>query len=193
VLDTTSLWIAALLSVERIAYAAIWRAPDVFRQWCCERAGGRRGFAGRTSDPIDALAALFATFKALQIGLFLVWCAAHNGGSLAPYSTNAGVWLAGVLLIAFGQILNISVFRALGKTGVFYGNRFGYAVPWKRTFPFTWFEHPQYVGAVLSIWGFFILMRFPAEDWALIPIIETVYYALGASAERDNVPTDRLA
>ena len=95
-----------------------------------------------------------------------------------------------MLLIAAGQTLNVSVFRALGKTGVFYGNRLGQPVPWKRTFPFTWFEHPQYLGTVLTIWGFFVLMRFPAHDWLFVPVLETVYYAVGAYFERDSIPTD---
>ncbi len=90
----------------------------------------------------------------------------------------------GMGLIVFGQILNLSVFYRLGKTGVFYGNRFGHQIPWCRRFPFSWFKHPQYVGALLSIWGFFLVMRFPHDDWYLLPALETVYYVLGAHFER---------
>ena len=90
----------------------------------------------------------------------------------------------GGAMIIIGQILNISVFYRLGKVGVFYGNILGYELPWCREFPFSWLKHPQYVGTVLSIWGFFLVMRFPHEDWYLLPSLETVYYAFGAYCER---------
>ena len=70
-----------------------------------------------------------------------------------------------------------------GNNGVFYGNRFGYETHWVKDFPFSLLKHPQYVGAVLSIWGFFIAMRFPRPDWYLLPCLETVYYFLGAYFE----------
>ena len=47
-----------------------------------------------------------------------------------------------------------------------------------------WFKHPQYTGALLSIWGFFLVMRFPHDDWYILPALETVYYVLGAYFER---------
>jgi methylene-fatty-acyl-phospholipid synthase len=86
-------------------------------------------------------------------------------------------------LIVAGQILNCGVFYRLGKVGVFYGSRLGYDMPWSRAFPFSWLKHPQYVGTVWSIWGFFVIMRFPHPDWYLLPALETVYYLLGAHFE----------
>jgi methylene-fatty-acyl-phospholipid synthase len=67
---------------------------------------------------------------------------------------------------------------------VFYGNKFGYTVSWCRRFPFTIFAHPQYVGTLLSIWGFFLIFRFPHDDWIVLPAIETVYYIVGAHLEQ---------
>lgn len=180
--ESLLVWVAALLSVERLTYAAVWRAPNAFRRWS-ER-------HGRDRSATDTLALLFAGFKVLQAAVFLGWCLIQSGGSLEPYSSDLRVLLAGALLIAAGQTLNLSVFRALGKVGVFYGNRLGHYVPWRRTFPFTWFGHPQYLGTVLTIWGFFVLMRFPAPDWLFVPALETVYYAVGAWFERDSVPID---
>ena len=83
-----------------------------------------------------------------------------------------------------GQILNVSVFYRLGKVGVYYGVRFGHPVPWCNDFPFLLLRHPQYVGAVMSIWGFFLIMRFPHGDWFVLPALETVYYAMGAYYEQ---------
>ena len=175
-------WVAVLLSLERLTYAAVWRAPNAFRRWSERHT--------RDGSAIDALAMRFVGFKVLQAGVFVAWCLLHNSGSLTPYSSDLRVLLGGGLLIAAGQALNMSVFRALGKIGVFYGNRLGHYVPWQRTFPFTWFDHPQYVGTVLTIWGCFVLMRFPAHDWVFVPALETVYYAIGAWFERDSMPTD---
>jgi methylene-fatty-acyl-phospholipid synthase len=181
--DNLFLWVAALLSLERLTYAAVWRAPNAFRRW-----SGRHA---RNASAIDTLAVLFAGFKVLQAGVFVGWCLIQSGGSLKPHSSDARVLLAGVLLIAAGQALNLSVFRALGKVGVFYGNRLGHHVPWRQTFPFTWFTHPQYLGTVLTIWGFFVAMRFPADDWLFVPVLETIYYAAGVWLERDSIPTDQ--
>lgn len=176
------LWVMALLSLERLTYAAVWRAPNAFKRW------SERGAHDRTAT--DTLAVLFVAFKLLQAGVFVGWCLVHNAGRLVPYSSDARVLVGGAMLIAIGQTLNLSVFRALGKVGVFYGNRLGHYVPWRQTFPFTWLDHPQYVGTVLSIWGFFVLMRFPAPDWLFVPVLETSYYAIGIWLERDSVPTD---
>jgi len=135
-------------------------------------------------EPVDALALLFSGFKALQLAVFIAWCYLHGDGSL--WSFDASVWplAAGGALIAVGQMLNVSVFYRLGKVGVFYGNKFGYRVSWQNGFPFSFFKHPQYAGALLSIWGFFLVMRFPHADWYLLPALETMYYLVGGYFER---------
>jgi phosphatidyl-N-methylethanolamine N-methyltransferase len=171
--------VAALLSVERLAYVFIWREPGLFRQWCTHPALAALG------GPVDVLMLLFGAFKVIQIAVFTAWHLLLGDGSLFPYSRDLRVVITGALLIGLGQALNVSVFRRLGRIGVFYGNKFGYRVSWCRRFPFTWFEHPQYVGTVLAIWGFFVMMRFPAPDWTFLPLLETAYYAAGARLERD--------
>src|SRR5262245_61505668 len=149
---------AALLSVERIAYVLIWRDPATFKKWSMRRAAVALG------GPVELLVVMFAAFKVIQIAVFVGWLLVFGDGTLWPYSRDPGVVTAGVLLIAVGQWLNVSVFKRLGKVGVFYGNKFGHTVSWCRKFPFTWFDHPQYVGTVMAIWGFFFVMRFPAPD-----------------------------
>jgi hypothetical protein len=37
----------------------------------------------------------------------------------------------------------------------------GHYIPWCTGFPFTVCAHPQYVGTVMSIWGVFLLFRYP--------------------------------
>jgi phosphatidyl-N-methylethanolamine N-methyltransferase len=176
---------AVLLSLERICYLWIWRQPDAFRIWYkhldmpffIDRLIGSR-------DPVDGLRLLFCGFKGLQCGVFLAWCFIFGNGALFPLSGSVLSFSLGVVLIVVGQILNASVFYRLGKAGAFYGERFGYEVPWCRKFPFSWLKHPQYTGALLSIWGFFLVMRFPHDDWYILPALETAYYALGAYVER---------
>ena len=53
-----------------------------------------------------------------------------------------------------------------------------------QAFPFSWLRHPQYVGTVLTIWGLFLTVRFPHDDWYVLPVLETVYYAVEAYFEQ---------
>lgn len=167
---------AVLLSFERICYLWIWHSPERFRHWCAEPVVA--------AGPVEVLQSIFWFFKVLQAAVFVGWCWIYNNGSPQPAHAAALNLGLGVILIVAGQILNLSVFYRLGKVGVFYGNKLGYKVPWSRKFPFSCLKHPQYLGALMSIWGFFLLMRFPYDDWCLIPFVETLYYGFGAYFER---------
>lgn len=169
---------ALLLSIERIAYLWIWHHPDTFKAVCKYPAIVRFG------EPISALEKLFYIFKILQIGIFLAWCMLL-GNTLIPLPTSSLVPMSlGIGLIVIGQVFNFGVFYRLGRSGVFYGNKFGYEIQWCNAFPFSVLNHPQYVGTLLSIWGFFLVMRFPHDDWILLPLVETLYYGVGAYYER---------
>ena len=169
---------AALLSVERLTYIAVWSRPAWF-QAVCRRLG----------SPVDVLASLFIVFKLIQVSVFVGWCLVHGGGRVLPAGRSVGILLLAAGLLMAGQTLNLSVFRVLGRTGVFYGSRFGYYVPWRFSFPFSWVAHPQYVGALLTIWGFFVLTRYPAPDWPVLPALETLFYASVAQVEEDGAST----
>jgi phosphatidyl-N-methylethanolamine N-methyltransferase len=162
---------AVLLAIERVAYVWVWRYPSSFAHLC-------RGIWPGSPEPVVALEKLFNGFKVLQIGVFLGWCYLHPNALMWP------AFATGVSLVLVGQVLNLSVFYRLGNVGVFYGNRFGYDVPWCTEFPFSIMEHPQYIGALLSIWGAFLALQFPRHDWYVIPMLESAYYALGAYLER---------
>jgi methylene-fatty-acyl-phospholipid synthase len=177
-----SLWVflmaAALLRLERICYVWVWRSPESFRA-CCDRP-----VVASFGEPVAVLQKLFYCFKGVQFAVFFGWCYVHGqGSSWSFHESGLSLALGGALLIA-GQILNFSVFRRLGKIGVFYGNKFGHEIPWCREFPFSLLKHPQYVGTVFSIWGFFVAIRFPHDDWYLLPLLETVYYVWGAYFEQ---------
>ena len=167
-----------LLSLERICYVWVWRFPESFRALCRDLLGGLPG------EPVDALRRFFYAFKAIQAIVFLGWCLYYGNGSILPAGGNLLIVATGLTLIAIGQVFNFGVFYQLGNEGVFYGNRFGYEIAWISDFPFSVLRHPQYVGAVLTIWGFFFGMRFPHPDWFLIPCLETLYYFVGACLEQ---------
>src|SRR5262245_28245699 len=135
------------------------------------------------TDPPAVLERFFYAFKGIQIGVFVCWCLAHGHGSLLPPDVGPLQAVLGAGLLGVGQALNFGVFLRLGALGVFYGNRFGHELPHYEGLPFSLCKHPQYLGAVLSIWGFFLLARFPHDDWMLLPALETLYYALGAHFE----------
>jgi methylene-fatty-acyl-phospholipid synthase len=116
--------------------------------------------------------------------VFVGWWTYFAGGVPLPPPAPLPVLALGGSLILTGQLLSAAVFRKLGNAGVFYGNRLGHELPWVTGFPFNVVRHPQYVGTVLSIWGLFLIMRFPHTDWCWLPLLETIYYGLGARYEQ---------
>jgi hypothetical protein len=169
---------AVLLSFERICYVWAWRYPESFRRFC--------DYPGISvfGSPIAVLQNLFYGFKAIQVLTFFAWCLFFGHGSLVPLGGTMFSLTLGGILIVTGQFLNVSVFCRLGEVGVFYGTRFGYDLPRCNQFPFSILKHPQYVGTTLSIWGVFLMMRFPHNDWTLLPSLETAYYILGSYFEQ---------
>jgi methylene-fatty-acyl-phospholipid synthase len=168
---------AAALAPERLCYVWVARAPHAFRRWCARLPVSALG------EPVVVVRKLFYAFKLLQAAVFVGWCHLHGNGVLVLADRDPAALVAGGVLIAAGQALNWSVFYRLGVAGVFYGDRLGHPVEWCRAFPFSVFAHPQYVGVVLSIWGFFMAMRYPHPDWMVLPAVETMFYATGAWLE----------
>jgi hypothetical protein len=169
---------AILLGIERLCYIWVWWHPESFRRFC------EGPIVASFGAPVAFLQKLFYCFKATQVGVFFGWCLFFGNGSLNPGAAGMFPFALGGILIATGQVLNLSVFWRLGEAGVFYGNRFGYEIAWTTDFPFSLLKHPQYVGALMSVWGFFLAMRFPHPDWLVLPCLETLYYALGARLEQ---------
>ena len=169
---STFLIAAALLSLERIFYVVISRRPALVHR-------------GTPSiGPVRIVQAAFYGFKILQLIVFVWWCEVFGNGALWAHHASAAVLASGGALVVIGQALSASVFYRLGPIGAFYGAEFGYAVKRVRAFPFSWFRHPQYIGATLTIWGLFLLLRFPEPDWIVLPVLESAYYVIGAHLER---------
>src|SRR4029453_17794512 len=164
---------AVLLAAERACYVVIARRPDLFLTLYA------RLDPRRQSSAVAVVERLFFAFKGLQFGVFRAW--SYVPGGRFPFPPPHGPFVMGLCwaLAVAGQVLVVSTFYRLGRAGVFFGDRFGYAVPRCRAFPFSLLAHPQYVGPLLTIWGGFMLVRFPHDDWWALPLLETVYYLGG--------------
>lgn len=169
---------AVLLSLERVTYIYIGHRPSTWLAWC-----HRPPLSALGTEPVVTVRRLFIGFKALQIAVFLAWCMIA-GATIIPLPTAPPVAIvAGLALMVAGQVLSTLVFRRLGGTGVFFGAELGYGNQRAEGFPFSLVPHPQYVGAVLSVWGFFLIMRYPNPDWLALPLLETTLYVVGAHLE----------
>lgn len=62
-------------------------------------------------------------------------------------------WAAIIGLIAYGQHLNVLVFKLLGRDGVYYGSRFGKSLPWISAYPYNTMRDPQYIGSIITLAG----------------------------------------
>jgi methylene-fatty-acyl-phospholipid synthase len=174
-------WLAAaLLAAERICYGWIWLRPGAFRAALRSLPGGAH------LDPTSAVLALCSGFKVVQAGVFAAWCLVFGQAAGWPDNRGSVAGLLGALLLVAGQTLNVSVFLRLGRIGVFYGDRLGHRTAWRDEFPFSWLDHPQYVGVVASIWGVFAILRHPHEDWMILPLLETIYYGISACVEKTS-------
>jgi methylene-fatty-acyl-phospholipid synthase len=174
------LWVAsvlaaAVLAIEKATYWWVWHYPRRFQAWY-----PRRPLLRGLRDPAAAFERLFRLFKTIQFVVYGAWIAWFSARTeWLPNAELAWVVLAMILLIA-GQVLNMAVFARLGRAGTFYGVRFGQHVEWVEGLPFSVVPHPQYTGTVVSIWGLFLLLRFPYPDWPVLPLIATVYYGFNA-------------
>jgi hypothetical protein len=189
----------AALAVERMCYTVLWLFPRTITRVCAEC----------RVQPVNAIVAVFAANKVIQLAAFLgfrllVAAAAERdddaprrdarlGG--CPFASSDGAlalalapWRAivGVALCALGQTLNLATYAAIGKDGVYYGCRYGREVPWCERFPFTASRHPQYVGAATTAWGLCVLAatdEAARRGWFGLAVVQSAYYAYMARVE----------
>jgi len=178
-LVTASLVAAALLSIERLTYWRAWNAPADFERFAVRHP---RLFGG---DPVIGLRRLFYGFKTIQIAVLIGWCMLFGATWLPLPTAPWPMLVTGVALLAFGQALNLGVIFRLKSNGMFYGNRFGRDTEWHTGFPFSLVPHPQYLGALLSVWAFMLIMRYPNPDWFALPLVSSVLYAFAVWVERE--------
>jgi len=157
---------ACLLALERLAYGVVWKKPQVVRSLS--------SLVGRSGNEVELIFGAVRLFKLVQLYVFGTWYYMHFGTDFPSLSVLQ--FMVGGSVLAFGQILNILVWNKIGIEGVCYGVKFGRNIPWCTEFPFNTFNHPQYLGAILTVWGMFVFCWNEASDWYMIPTIETVLY-----------------
>eukprot|EP00578_Thalassiosira_sp_NH16_P000587 CAMPEP_0181134862 /NCGR_PEP_ID=MMETSP1071-20121207/32315_1 /TAXON_ID=35127 /ORGANISM="Thalassiosira sp., Strain NH16" /LENGTH=212 /DNA_ID=CAMNT_0023221411 /DNA_START=78 /DNA_END=716 /DNA_ORIENTATION=+ len=97
----------------------------------------------------------------LKVVLYTLYCASFPGSwafgidvhALLAHATNLPptAWIFFAAWMAVGQALNLGIYNAIGKVGVYYGFKMGHHVPWVTGFPFNVVSrHPQYIGSYCS-------------------------------------------
>jgi len=175
------------LSLERLFYGVVWHRPKAVAKLA-------KTFSHEEQEPEFIFSAVSA-FKLVQFGVFATWYFLRFGADLPPVRPSPAVLALSLAAFAAGQVLNLSVWYQIGKDGVCYGIKYGREVPWCTSFPYNVMAHPQYTGAILTVWGMFGLLAESAPaDWFAIPIIETALYVLSMKVlEADvSLPKGRL-
>jgi hypothetical protein len=147
----------AMFLPERFLYTFVWVAPKLYTKMVSMIG------TGPMFEPIEFLFQGFVLCKGLQAGAFIqlyLRCGVPPIWETSDFS----IWqmTTGISMMAVGQILNMWIYAAIGKKGVYYGCRLGAKIPWVYGRPFSLCPyHPQYVGAVLTIFGGVIALATP--------------------------------
>jgi len=179
-------WAFVLLGIERFLYGYIYHFPESFKKLC----DGPLKEVLKWDDGLYWLVAkhLGVVIKVFQFGVIgydLLIC--RSFGLASP-----SLLVLGVVVLVAGQVLNVSVFNAIGAMGVYYGTQLGYTVPWCNGFPYnTPISDPQYWGVVLCVWGMYICLCGPGAEGQvvrhfLIPVLETFWYVCSMKLLEDT-------
>uniref|UniRef100_A0A7S0ZLY2 phosphatidyl-N-methylethanolamine N-methyltransferase n=1 Tax=Timspurckia oligopyrenoides TaxID=708627 RepID=A0A7S0ZLY2_9RHOD len=139
---TIALFLCAALP--HIFYYVVWTNPKRYQSLI------QKAFAHKV-HPVDAFASTASAFKLIQLIALITWTILVLGYPIPLPQIE--FMIAGSALLVIGQVLNVSIYTAIGKAGVYYGVRLGKSVPWCSGFPFNVVSHPQYVGSVLTVWA----------------------------------------
>ena len=158
-----------LLSLERLAYGVVWKKPHVIRTIATK--------VGYQQKEPEMIFNFVRFFKLIQMYVMGTWYMSHYGYQL-PTIDAVQLCIAAAIIL-FGQVLNGMVWYRIGKEGVCYGCKFERNIPWCDKFPYSHFNHPQYLGAILTVWGMFAMTwnDYPNE-WFYIPLVETILYGM---------------
>jgi len=177
------------LLTERLCYTWVHTFSPSFVRFSKTPIGRMMG-----GKPLDVVLSLFYVNKCVQTGTFIVfyWYIMDWSNPFAD-----GLWerlaqctrfqyvslMHGMLL---GQGLNIAIYRAIGKAGVYYGYRLGEEVPWVTGFPFSVFPHPQYFGVCVCAMGvniFAATAQHAQAGWFNLTIVQILLYVYMALVE----------
>lgn len=149
-----------VLTAPHIIYAVLYNYPNIWRT-LCDRI---------KIHPSYALSVIGHVAKVLQ-GIYLYKTGQICLQNVYSLTATPRTFLS-IGALCIGQTLNMSVYRALGTVGVYYGNEFGYNVPHVDGFPFRLgrlpLSHPQYWGCILSILSLPHLIRLREAPYRIL-------------------------
>lgn len=170
------------LSVERFCYTFVWCYPKKFLKFC-ELV---RGTPLDGPTPVDVIVNLFYINKFFQYGGFALFFFATDSRFQTPSLFRI---IVGTQLVALGQILNVGIYRAIGKKGVYYGCKFDQHAAWCTGFPFNVVTaHPQYLGSVLTTFGatlFLAYQHLVSKGWFGLAAMQAAQYAYMSYVEHN--------
>ena len=110
--------------------------------------------------------------------LFFLWI--HLSYGFISFSINRIYLVIGLILIVLGQLLNMSVYKAISVDGVYYIGQYDpkhYEMI--DGFPYT-IPHPMYVGAIITICGLFLSFGFDNKGRVRYPVLCLSLYKIAA-------------
>ena len=165
-------WVLVLcLSVPHWLYAFVWTRSKAFERFVFEYIG--------IVSPVTVFSTTAHCLKVWQFLSLSAWYLG-KGPFLGLGDRSVPQLVIALGLLAFGQLLNISMMKAIGTNGVYYGVRLHRPVPWCTDFPFNTFRHPQYLGSVASLWGILLLIATPQHAAAGIFQVGVMHSAMYA-------------
>ena len=188
---TTFLVRCAILSSPYVMYYFIWNNGMAFNKFFC-------------NNGVEWFSTFCLSLKALQT--YTVYCACFPGSSLlsldfAALSKHVSnlppvAWAFFITWFVVGQALNLGIYNAIGKVGVYYGFKMGHHVPWATGFPFSVVtRHPQYIGAYFSFFSFLPSLWTTAGMsnglFGMFVFLFICYYLVGKFEEADENPEEQ--
>ena len=146
-----------LIGSSTILYSFIWFHPNIFSK-----------IIGKEKNPVHLLSQISIFLKVLQlISITFLFENIHLIGLHSSIMTiltdNVTVTFVCFLLFFTGQFMNLSVYQALTRDGVYYGAVFGRKIQWVSGWPYKLFNisipDPQYIGCILSLISLLFLIN----------------------------------
>jgi len=171
-----------------VALVMVLSTPHVFYFWTwTNSATWSKMCHKRGLEPFKAFAMCAHFIKGAQFLVLGLWARLYISDPLALLKAMHPLKAVLILqLFGIGQLLNVQVYQKIGEAGVYYGTRLGIHVPWVYGFPFSVVPHPQYFGATLSFWGFFLLIQTPEtvqNGLYLLCAVMAAFYAFSSWVE----------
>jgi phosphatidylethanolamine N-methyltransferase len=108
-------------------------------------------------------AADFAAYVLIHIGTFRNYSfieSTYNSKPIELGLFNYLIVLTGLLTLVLGSVLVAFAFRKLGLRGMYFGDHFGFIMNNRiDSFPYNYFENPQYIGCVMMYLGYSLICR----------------------------------